>query len=143
MSSMWGLFGLFILVLLITTLAAKQKNPNIDIDKVLVSLNWSEIFVGVESANQDGTALTNVIYKFIDFAGYSAMEIGKLAITWGFHNVNLSWKIIMFVLIFSIAAPILLFLTKFIVIVVILVQDIISSLKEKRELRKLEKKEHK
>ena len=138
----FGFIVLFILILVLVTLIPVQEgsttvNKTMDIiDKI--QSNTSHNF----AINESQGVIIKVIYKFVDFIVYTSMEIVKAAVTWGSENLNLSAKLLIWIVMLSILAPLVVAFTKLTIISVIFIKEFIQSRREKKELLELRKKKN-
>ena len=127
-----GFIGLFILILILVALIPIQEGT-VEINEITQKLYWDELN-GTQLFKQGSdNIIVNVVYKFVDFIGYASFEVARVAVIWGSKNIDVSAKVLIMVVIFSLLAPIFLVLFKFTIIVVILIKEVIQSKMEKKK----------
>jgi len=141
-SFIFGLIGLFIVLLVLVTLLP-VKYGDMDVGEAVSTLNKTQYiilknFQSQEFGEEGVGIITSVILRFIDFLVYSAFEIAKLAVVVGneWFGTRGIWLLIWLVIL-GLLAPVALILFKFLIIIVILIYDFYQSRKEKRAIKKL------
>jgi hypothetical protein len=124
----YGLIFLFILVIILTMTLAIQKGT--EQDKIIAALNWDNLSAhNIQSS--DANPIVKVVYKFIDFIGYSAFEVSKAGVNFSVeHQIpakSMIW-LVLIVLFLMAAVP----LIQLIVLIVIFIKELIISRKEKK-----------
>ncbi len=131
-SMIFGLVGFFILILVIVTLLPYHYGVEITGDV----LNWSALNASKTFSQGHENIIVDVTYRFVDFIGYSAFEIAKASVELGKERPDIfNPVVLLYLLIFSLSAPIAVALLKLVVIIVILIREFIQSRKEKRLLK--------
>ena len=143
----FGFIGLFVLLVVLVSLMSLKYNPNFDLNETTSMMNDLQtnfsIRFSFDNIPQGNTDLVNVIlkvtYSFINFILQSTFEIVKLAIKVGYENPDLvNPQVLLWLIVFSLAAPILFVLFKIIIIIILLTKEHFQSRKEKKELKKYE-----
>lgn len=125
---------IYLLIIIIAIYGiALQENPNLDISDVQEKFDWKYVEINVTSQ----PAVGEIVETTVNAVG----EIVYSIVRWGANIAqkypNVSWKWIIFLVIFAIIAPILVSLVKLSAILIILIKDFVQSRKEKRELKRL------
>ena len=131
--------GFFILILILVALIPIERG-DVTVNQTLASLNSVQnTTLAKFVTNENNTVITNIVYSMLNFVIYSAFEVTKLGMDYGLSHpevvnpVTLLWLIII-----SLAIPIVFYVIKIGALVVILVKEIFQSLADKRRLRKLQ-----
>jgi hypothetical protein len=127
-----GYFTYLILLLVLTIGFAVQQNPDFPIDKLKDNLNWTHVDINVTESPD----LENAFESLINGLGDAIFSIGKWAAQWSSENPTVPFKLLIYLVIFSILAPSLIVLFKFLVIIFILSKEFVLSRREKREITK-------
>jgi len=136
-----GLIGFFILILILVSLLPLQLDDEAQIGNITANLYWinssvSQQFIEGTNSTGVGGVIINVVYKFVDFIGYSAFEVARAGVVWGAENPDLiNAKILIYLVFFALIAPIALVLIKLVILIVIFGNDLRNSRKEKKELK--------
>ncbi len=130
---LFGSMGILILTLVLINLVAIEESDRSK-EEVYKSLNWTKYQISI---SEDNNPIANVVFTFVNAAGYSIMEMGKLGIEWGTENIDIKATTLLLLLIFSLVSPILLALIKLGLIITIFIRDIRASRREKKELMEL------
>ena len=138
-SFVFGMVGFFILILILVALIPIERG-DVTVNQTLASLNSVQnTTLAKFVTNENNTVITNIVYSMLNFVIYSAFEVTKLGMDYGLSHpevvnpVTLLWLIII-----SLAIPIVFYVIKIGALVVILVKEIFQSLADKRRLRKLQ-----
>lgn len=142
----WGLdfITLFVVLFVVVVMLAitNTKDPALrqrQLDTAMTGLNWSKYSAVFALKPDDGSLsiyVINIVYKMVDAMGYCFMTVAKVAVNWAAANPELNWKLIAFLILLSLIAPILMFIIRFIVLIWILVFELIQRKKEREEKRK-------
>jgi len=126
-------FSMVIVLLCLTIGVAVTTNANFDADSFKSNLNWTHVSFPVNEAPD----LSNALESFANGLGEAIFSIGKFFAQWSSEHPEVPFKLLFWLFLFSIAAPILIFLFKFIVIIVLLTRESISKRKENKEIKRL------
>lgn len=142
MANITGLMTLFVLVLVCVSLIQIQQS-SVSPDDVLKILSDTENKTLQNfKITEDNSLIVNVLYSYLGFLIYSAVEITKAAVQYAVANpeyinpITLLWLIII-----ALLAPVVIITFKLILIIVILIKDVVQSKKEKKRLDELRKNE--
>ena len=135
----FGMVGFFILILILVALVPVQHG-DVTANQTIASINSVENSTLVRFATTpNNTVIVNILNSLLTFVIYAAMEVTKLGINYGLSHpevinpITLLWLIIL-----SLAIPIIFYLIKFIALIVILVREIIQSAQDRRNKKKYE-----
>lgn len=127
---------LFVITLVVVVGIGLQNSPDFQFE----DLNWSNYNqqYQVQEGSDLMTSVTNIVFKFVDSLGYMVFELANTSVQIAENNQDwLNFNYLAIVLILGLLAPILIFVFKFSVILIVLIRDIVSARKEKRELKKI------
>ena len=137
---------IFVLVLVIVVLAMMQSGIDLTtVNTAIDSLNWSKYSNSTLGSIQNSidsssnyitkTALT-ITQKAVDFFGYTIFEVSKLAMKLARdHPEIINYKLLMFLLIVSLLAPIIYPAFIIIVSLILIIKEAIQKRKERKELK--------
>ena len=138
-SFIFGMVGFFILILILVALIPIERG-DVTVNQTLASLNSVQnTTLAKFVTDENNTVITNIVYSMLNFVIYSAFEVTKLGMDYGLSHpevvnpVTLLWLIII-----SLAIPIVFYVIKIGALVFILIKEIFQSFADKRKLRKLE-----
>ncbi len=133
-SFIFGLFGLFVLILVLVSLIIANQSENLpETIKVLekTQQNLSNKF----SVTTD-SPISNVVYSFVNFITYSAFEVTKLAVQWGYDNPEqINPKVILYLIIISLTIPLVYYLFLFIIVLFLLIKEWFLIKKERKRFK--------
>jgi len=136
------MLSMCIIVATIMIVAIETNNYNFK------PLSWNNMTAGrfIQQTPSDYSNLqisvTNLLYKFIDAAGYIIVETTNIIVTFTLANPEiLNWKVFMWLVLISVIAPIAVSLIKLLIIAFILIKEVIDSKKEKKKLKMLKIKQ--
>ncbi len=131
----FGMVGLFIIILAAVALMPVQE-LHIEGNVTIENLNNIQLNLSKQFSERGNSTVTNIIYSFMEFTVYSSIEITKLAVEYGIENPELvNAKNIIYLVLLSLLAPILLILFKILIVIFLLVKEVIQSKVEKKKLR--------
>ncbi len=131
-----GFFSLFLFVIVLVSLIPIQERVMTK-EEAINNLDWNNLTTHSELTKETNNSFSNIIFKVIDAAGYTAFETAKIGIEWGVDNLHIKATTILWLLMASLLAPILFSLIKLSIIVFIFIKDLIESKKEKKEIERL------
>lgn len=129
------LFYILILTALIIGFAV-NSNHLFDVDKFKSQLNWTH--VNITAVEQPD--LSSALESLVNGIGEAVYSIMKWMAQWTSENPDIPYKLLIFLVLLAILAPIIYYLTLGIIILVILIKENIRRKKEKKELNRLRKK---
>lgn len=143
----FGMMGLFILILVATILIAADHSNEINANESIQIIDGMQSNFHIKY-NPDNVSkieysgltypLMRIIYSFIDFTIYSALEVTKIAIDYSFnHQDVVNAKLLIILILLSLISPMALIIIKIIIIAVILTKEIIQSRIEKRAINNI------
>jgi len=138
-SFIFGMFGLFVLILILVTLLP-VKYSDMEINESVNALEKTQASMLTRFAlNESQSPVIKVTYKFVDFIVYSGFEIAKLGVVWGNENLGATAvHLILWLIVLSMLVPVVVGLFKILIVVAILVYDFFIVRKEKKDMKKLE-----
>lgn len=131
------LFVYFFLIVVAITGMTIQANPKSDFTNISNVLEWKELSSSKEYKND---TLVIITYDFVNFLGRNIFTITKEGIKYASEHPETKWRMIITILLFSILAPIIYYMSLFLIIVFILIKDILQSKRERIRIKKLEDK---
>lgn len=143
-SFVFGLVGLFILILILVILMPIQLN-NVESDKLLFTLNQTEHrHLNDFNISENNSVIINVAYSFVSFTLYSSFEVIKVGVQYavahpGFVNAHtLIWIVML-----SLLIPILYYVFLAGVVIFLLIREWRLTKRENNNLKKLKEKNEK
>jgi len=124
----WG-----ILLLAVSVGIAVQSTPNFDINSFKEGLAWDPITLEGESD------LINALESILNGVGEGLFYIAKYVAQISSENPQVPFKLILVLVILAILAPILTFLIKTTVLLVILIKEWRANRRDKKNLRRLQR----
>ena len=116
------------LVLMCLTVGfAVQQNSGFDIDTFNNNLNWTHIDINVPFQPH----LESATESLINGLGEAYMSIAKWAATWSAENPTVPFELLIYLVLFSLFAPLIIVLFKLGVIIFLLIREHFQSKKEK------------
>lgn len=131
MNFAWGFIGLFILMLAAVSLVGIQSGQESE-EAISLLVDIQDKYTGEHYANDNNHSVIKITYSFIGFVVYSATEVAILAVEYGVTNPE--WVnpiILLWIIMFSLLAPIITVLFKLGVIIFLLIKEHFQSKKEK------------
>ena len=122
-----------IVLLCLTVGFAVQQSDGFNVESFKNNLTWTDINITVESAPDLGHAFESLVNGL----GECYFSIAKWAAQWSSENPQIPFQLLIYLLIFSIIAPIIIVLFKLLVIIFLLTKEFFDSKKEKKMLNKL------
>ena len=142
----WGIniITLFILIFVTVVMVAitNTNDPLIQkqqLNATMYALNWSHYNTAFISRPDDGmisTYVINIVYKFVDTAGYCFMTIAQLGVQVGLKYPDSNWKLILWGLLFVLAAPLVYLGIQIVTLLFIIMLEIRDRKKYREEKRK-------
>lgn len=124
----------YILILVALTVGLTvQQIPDFDVQSFKDNLNWTQVNLE-HNAHPD---LTHAIESLINGGGEAFFSITKWVAQFSSENPTIPFKLLIYITILSILAPIILVLFKLLVIIFLLIREKIESSRDKRELKKI------
>ena len=147
----FGITGMFILLIFLTTLMGFQEGVQ-EADSIIEKFDSMQerfhIQFNPEKINESGYdsplafSMVKIVYSMVDFVLYSTFEVTKAVIRFAFENQDfVNPRVILFLLLLAICAPIIIPIVKLLIIIFLLVKEHRQNRKEKRELKRIEKNE--
>ena len=127
-----GLIGLGILILVLVVLIPIQEGV-VDLENITSRLYWDQLNSTQIFRQGSDNIIIDVLYRFMDFIGYTAFEVTRVAVEWGSKNIDVSAEILIMVVVISLLAPIVFIVFKLIIVIVILIKEVIQSKMEKKK----------
>jgi len=126
-------FTFLTLVLICLTIgAAIQANKGFDVETFNNKFNWTHKNITVESQPHLG----NAVESLVNGIGEAYFSIAKWAAVMSAENPTVPFQLLLYCLIISIFAPIIILVVKLLVIIFLLTKEVIQSRKEKKLLQK-------
>lgn len=146
--SLGGMAGLFVITLVIITLASMQSGVDTStVDKTIETLNWDRFGENIslslqrsaEGTNSDlAKTIISIADKAVNFMGYTIFEVSKYAMRFARDNPNIvNYKVLLFLVVLALIAPLIYPLFIIIVSLILIIKEAIKIRKEKRELNKI------
>ena len=145
---LFGLIGFLITIVILVSLVQVQE-ANMPIEDAVNILNTTQYEMSQRFAisnitlkGGDMDSVIKVVYKFIDFTMYSTLEIAKLGLVAAHeHLPPNSARLLIYIVLFGLIAPIIFILLKIIILLIIIFYDLFRSIKDKKEIRRLRRVE--
>jgi len=140
-SFIFGLIGLFVLILVLVSLMPFTYNSDYDLNKSLNVLDTTQKNLSItfsqraetSYSNQATEVLMKVIFGFVNWIVNAAFEVTKLAVKIGYDNPEIvNPKVLLWIIILSLLAPIAVALFKILIIIGLLTKEYFQSRKEKK-----------
>ena len=100
------------LAMMIVGQSIREYNKDVDlIDFIDNNMTWNMNYTVEhlnESDNPKVKRVTNVVYKFVDFIGYSMFEMSKVALEFGYTHPGYDFNFMMYAIIFIMILPVFL-----------------------------------
>lgn len=137
MSSVFGIVGLFILLLACVALVPVQEG-SAEVSDAMRVLNGTQGSLAEQfKINKSDHVAIRVTYSFIGFLTYSAIEVTKYAVEYGAANPNIVNPItLLWIITLSFIAPLILVLFKLAIIIFLLIKEVLQSRKEKKNYKR-------
>jgi len=111
---------------------AVQQNSGFDVETITNNLNWTHQNITVESQPHLG----NAVESLVNGLGECYFSVAKWVAVWSSEHPTVPFQLLIWCLMLSIFAPIIISLVKLLVIIFLLTKEFIQSRKEKKLLRK-------
>lgn len=111
---------------------AVSKQVNFDINKFKGSFAWRNINITTPTYPEIGKA----VEYYVNGLGNALFEMVKWIAQFAYENPTIPWKVLIFLLLLSLIAPIVVMLFKILIIIIILTKEIIQSRREKKFLQR-------
>jgi len=131
-----GYISMTIVLLVLVIGFAVTSNANFNVDSFKNNLNWTHIDLNVTESPD----LSNALESFTNGIGDAAFSIAKWAAQWASENPTVPFKLLIYLFLLSIIAPILILVFKFIIIIALLTKEYFQSRKEKQQLKRLKER---
>lgn len=131
-----GLVSICFLLLILTVGFAVQQNPEFNVQIIKDNLTWTDINITIEESPD----LEDAIESISNGLGHAAFSIAKWMAEWSSQHPTVPFKLLIWVVLISICAPIILVLFKISIIIFILVKEYLQNKKEKKELQQYGKR---
>lgn len=148
-TSFSGMVFLFVIIMVIFVLAQVQNGVDTTtVDSTINSLDWDKINQNITSnmatASEGKPLYIKVIIgiasKSVDLAGYTVVEVSKLAMQVARDNPDIiNFKVLWALVLLMLIAPIIYPLFVLTISIFIIIKEGIKSYKEKRRLKKMER----
>ena len=127
------IFYILLLVALTVGLTV-QDIPDFDVNSFKDQLVWNEITLNNESSHPDLIHAVETMVNAIGEAGYSIIKwVAEISA----ENPTVPFKLLIFLTLFAILAPIIILLVKLTIIIFLLTKEYFQNKKEKKELNLL------
>ena len=130
-----GLISFCFLLLILTVGFAVQQNSGFDVQTFKSNLNWTDVNISVIESPDMGNALESLVNGL----GEATFSIAKWMAEWSSQNPTVPFQLLIYLLILSICAPIIILIIKLLIIIFLLTKEYFQNRKEKRELNKFKK----
>ena len=130
-----SLISVGFLLLMLTVGFAVQQNSGFDIQKLKNNLNWTDINLTIIKSPD----LEDALESLVNGLGSATYSMAKWMAEWSSQHPTIPFKLLIWGLILSICAPIIILLFKLIIIIFLLTKEYFQNKKEKRELSKIKK----
>ena len=130
-----GYLSMVIVFMVLVMGAAVTSNADFDVDNFKNNLNWTHIELNVTESPDLGNALES----FANGLGEAGFSIAKWAAQWGSENPTVPFKLLIYLFLLSIIAPILILVFKLLIIIALLTKEFFQSRKEKQQIKRLKK----
>ena len=129
-----SLLTLAFLLLALTVAYAVSQQTNFDIDSFKSNLTWEHKEIAVKESPDLGNAVTSLVNGL----GETAFNLAKWVAQFSYEHPNIPWKLLIWVMIISILAPIIYYGFLACVVIFLLIREWYLSRKEKKEEAKYE-----
>lgn len=135
MNKKGGFFIPLILIFLAITAIALQNDPNFNIQNTLESIGTiGEQDVG--SSIDDPSWISSILFDGVNFLLRSIATITQNLVIWVSNNTHLNWNIIFWGAILAIFIPVFYYALRAIILIFILVSELRSRKRDKKNLEK-------
>lgn len=121
-------YALLLLVLVVGF--AVSANNGFDVNKFKSNLNWTDVNVTVSQSPD----LSNALGDIVNGMGSAIYNVMKWVAQFASDNPTVPWKLLIICTIIAILAPIIYYLSQFLIVLVILLKEWVVRRREKREL---------
>jgi len=136
----FGLVGLFVLILVLVILLAAQKGGISDPKMISDALTSTSVKIMKDlQPNQTNSPIINIVYSFMSFIVYSGIEVAKAAVNYGLANPSwLNPQLILWLIILSLAMPVVWYGFLIITAIVLIVREWYLNKKERKRYEKIQ-----
>jgi hypothetical protein len=134
----FGMVGIFVLVLIIASLVAVQDG-GLDVKNVSITLdNTQNNVTNTLKIQESNGVIVNVMYSFVNFIIYSSFEVTKAAITYTVANPSfINPHTLLWLIIISLCIPIVWYGFLMIVSIFLIIKEWYLNRKEKKQLNEI------